>query len=433
VLLIRVCVGLVVSSIAVAPPASAQSSEPESPAPRVFRGLFGPAERDERRPPAVTLTLSLYGASDSNSRFATSSEASDETLQAQRVYEGAHAGLAIVRRRPHSTLRIDGASAIRYYSDLHRIATQKHGGSVAFESMLSTRSKIQFAQTASFSPFYQLVLGRATSGAFDAPDLSAASSDFSVSRLKQIVYGSSAGMSYSPGRGELTLGFNRQYTDFFEGRDFHSERAAARYTYQLWPGIGLRLGYGFGSGGISGLETSRNHDLDIGLDYGRAIAFSPRTSLGFGSGTTIVSTVGGRQVQLTGSARLRHQFSRSTRWTAELAYDRGLQAVANVRRPFLASTLSAGINGYITRRISLRILPSYASGVDVGDESLSYQSVLAQGRIDVALSRNWAAYVEHFYYRYRFPPRTDLPAELAAGLDRQGLRVGLSLWAPAKR
>jgi hypothetical protein len=430
----RVILGIVVSTIGLSTPAFAQSSEPAAPIVHEFRGLFGPTRADERRPPLANFTLLLYGAADDNSRFASGSDVSDEALQARRMYEGAQAGLNFLRRRPRSVLRVEGSSALRYYSDLRRISTQKHSGSFGLEYVLSQRAKLQVGQTASFSPYYQLVLGRPAVGALNALDVSAATGDYSVSRQKQMVYGSSAVLTYAAGtHGAMTFGYARQHTDFFESADFHSQRAAARYTHEIGRGVALRLGYGFGDASTSGLSPTRNHDLDFGVDYGRALSVSPRTVLGFTSGTTMVATNVGRQVQLIGSAQLRHQLSRSTRWNAQLSFDRGLQAIEGTPRPFIADTVTAGINGYISRRISLRVLPSYASGVDVEEDGLRYHSLLAQTRLDMAMSRNWAAYVEHFYYRYQFPASASLPSVLTAGMNRQGLRVGLSLWTPVAR
>jgi hypothetical protein len=429
----RVLLGMVVSTIGLSAPVFAQSSEPETPTAHVFRGLFGPTAADERHPPVVNFTLLAYAAADDNSRFASASDVADEALQSRRIYEGAQAGLGFLRRRPRSVLRVDGSSALRYYSDLNRVATQKHSGSIGLEYVLSHRAKVQLAQSASFSPYYQLVLGRPL-GALNAPDVAPATGDYSVARQKQMVYGSSAVLSYTAGtHSALTVGYAGQHTDFFDSQDFHSQRAAARYTHEVAAGIGLRLGYGFGVDSFGGSTSTHNHDLDFGIDYGRALAISSRTVLGFTSGTTMVATSGGRQVQVIGSAQLRHQLSRSTRWNAQVAYDRGLQVIESVPRPFIADTVTAGINGYISRRISLRVLPSFATGVDVGDDQLRYHSFLEQTRLDMAISRNWAAYVEHFYYRYQFPATATLPAVLSAGLNRQGLRVGLSLWTPIAR
>ena len=48
----------------------------------------------------------------------------------------------------------------------------------------------------------------------------------------------------------------------------------------------------------------------------------------------------------------------------------------------------------------------------------------------MAISHHLALYVEHFYYRYRFASAAGLPALLTSATDRQGARVGLTVWTP---
>jgi hypothetical protein len=89
------------------------------------------------------------------------------------------------------------------------------------------------------------------------------------------------------------------------------------------------------------------------------------------------------------------------------------------------------LSGYFTRRISLRLAPTFGHGADVATETGSYRSFSNQARIDVAFSRFWAVYVEHYYYNYRMTGIADI--RLPPGLDRQGVRTGLVLWAPLVR
>lgn len=409
-------------------PAFAQARSGTS---RPFRGLFGPREIDERRPQKLDLTLSVYAAFEDNSRFTTESEVFDATLQARRPYQGVQAALSFTRRRPRSLITFNGSSALRYYSDLHRATTAKHGGGIGVEFLRSSRWKFQLSQNAAYSPYYQLALGL-SAPRLSGPDIPMASPDYSVWREQVMVWGSFAGVTYSPSRrAEVTLNAGRQYTDFFTGPDFSALSAGARFTYQLAPDVGLRLGYANGSDTRSGLNPIRNHNLDLGLEYKRAFSFTRRTSFGFTSGSTMVSTDDGRHVQLTGSARLSRQLS--PRWTSQIVYERGLQVLETAPRPFFSGTISGNLSGYCTPRITLRWLPVYTRGVDVADDSKTYTSYSSQARLDTAVSRYWAVYVEHFYYEYRFSAGADLPSVLKAGLVRRGVRAGLTLWTPLIR
>ena len=100
-------------------------------------------------------------------------------------------------------------------------------------------------------------------------------------------------------------------------------------------------------------------------------------------------------------------------------------------RPFFSDTVAGTISGYISRRASLRIQPSYSHGV-VGftGQTNAYNSYSSTTRFEVAVSHRLALYAEHFYYNYRFDNGVGLPALLTTGLNRQGARIGLTVWTP---
>jgi hypothetical protein len=49
------------------------------------------------------------------------------------------------------------------------------------------------------------------------------------------------------------------------------------------------------------------------------------------------------------------------------------------------------------------------------------------------VSRQLALYGEHVAYRYRFTSTEGLPPLLAASMNRQGARAGLTWWLPVIR
>ena len=219
------------------------------------------------------------------------------------------------------------------------------------------------------------------------------------------------------------------------GTSIRATSAGALFTRVLNKDIGLRLGYAYGVSATGADPTAapiRNQDLDIGINYGRSFAPSVHTSFGFTTGSTIVSSDDGRHFRLTGSGRLSHQLS--PLWTAQLTYDRGLQVPDGATRPFFSDNIGVGLRGYFTKRVSLRLQPSYSRGVvGFAGETNSYYSVAGSARTDVALSRRVAFYGELFYYRYQFANNVGLPAQLTQGTRRQEARFGLTLWTPLVR
>ncbi|MEO8678633.1 MAG: hypothetical protein ABI665_06285, partial [Vicinamibacterales bacterium] len=327
------------------------------------------------------------------------------------------------------TIAVTGSSAVRYYSSLRDVTTQRHGGGVGVEFLTSERMQVRAAQSISYSPSYQLSLSQPPPQEGSELNFGAAGVDYSVSRDKQITYGSFGGATYTfSSSREFTLGYNFGYTDFFHRADFSNQQASARFTQRLSSDMSLRLGYGFGVGTLGNQATVKHHDIDVGVNYNRSIAVSRRTTVGFTSGSTVISTGGSQHFELIGGVQLRRLLA--PRWTSTASYMRGLMAIDSVPRPFVTSTVSGEVRGFASSRASLSIQPSFAWGADVADATRTFHSAVAQTRADVAVNRNWALYVEHFYYLYRFAGVTDLPQALPAGFSRQGLRWGLALWAP---
>lgn len=396
-----------------------------------YRTLFGPNSRDGARPDQFTVALSVYAGLDDTSVFATGGVL-DDSLLTGRAHQGATMALAFLRRRPRATITLAGSSALRYYSSLNRIGTQKHSGGIGLAVLASKQLTFRVALDASYSPSYQLALGHAP--VVDASELTfePAGVDFGVTRDKQITYGSFAGASYVWNSSRnLTLGYRSSYADYFTRSDFATQEASARFTQRLSSDIALRLGYGLGSGSLAGVRSTVHHDLDIGLIYNRSFSFSPRTTLGFTSGSTVVSTGAGRQFELIGSAQLRRLLSR--RWTSSMGYQRGLTAIDSIAQPFVAATLNGDLSGFLGSRTRVSFQPRYSRGAEVGDATRTFKSAVSLTRVDTAVSRHWAVFAEHFYHSYQFAAVANLPPALAAGLTRQGLRFGLAIWTPVIR
>jgi hypothetical protein len=379
------------------------------------------------RPARLALAMSLYGGIDDNA-LVDSAGARDEQLQSGRQFQGAQLSLGATRRRARWTLSADAVSAVRYYADLRNIATQRHGGAVRLAVRTSRQTVLNISQDFSYSPTYQFAVQSRTA----IPDIATTSIDYGVVRQKQIIHGTGVAFQYAVGRGRtLSFDVSAREENFFSAPDFVTRRAGTLYTQQLARGFELRLGYAAGSMGLSGMPTVRQHDIDAGVSYRRAIALSQRTLLSFSSTSAVVATAEQRQFVLGGSARVQRLLSRD--WAAEAVYERGVQLIDRLPRPFVADTITAALSGAIHRRWSLRVAPTYSRGADVVDASRTYSNWLNQTRATVSVSRHWSVYAEHLVFHYRFSNMPDLAAALGTRFDRQGIRFGLALAAPLVR
>ena len=418
---------------ATAQPAAAQSTS-SRPLP-VFRGLFGPDERESTRPRSLDINWSVYSAQDDNTFLATDADVLDAPLQANRVYSGATISTVYHRRPKRSALTLSGAAAGRYYADLREIVTTRYSGGMTLDAMLARAWRLQLAGSASYSPFFQIAV---TPAAPEAPDPLAPAAapappgDDAVARQHAMQYGSFIGLTQTiSARTSLAWNYAARYTQIDRGSDMSSQRGGISYVHGLTKYVGLRLGYAYGIAfaGPTALPI-RSQDLDVGLSYGRAFAPSRRTTFGFSSGSSFASEGDGSlHYVITGSARMTRRLA--PRWTAQLLYDRGLSVPDGATRPFFADTVSGTITGFLNNRTSVRLQPAYAHGVvGLSGDTNAYNSGSNTTRIEVAISHNLALYAEHFYYRYRFASGAGLPPLLMTSVDRQGARVGLTVWTP---
>lgn len=399
--------------------------------PQVFNGMFGPTPAELRRPVRIDLTCSIYDAPDDNMVLVSNLDRSDQ------LYTGAVATLAVSRQKPHSQLAINLSSAGRYYQEIGQTVTMRHSASVGFDASLGRSVRLQLWNSAGFSPLYQVDFGP-SAGALWGPELHAPIDNFAVSRQRAMQYSSLIGLTqrYSD-KTDLTLNYRGHYTQVFGAPDFYTQQAGFQFNHALTRDFGVRVGY---TNGVSTpyddpsvvSEPIRNNDIDLGIVYGRSFKPSARTSFNFSTGSTIVSAREGRTFRVTGMGRLVRRLS--PRWSANLSFDRGLQVPDGATRPFFADTVGAALTGYFSRRVILNAHPSYARGVVgfVGPTN-SYNSYSSTTRLDIALNRRFALFTEHVFYRYQFANRLGLPSQLASGVNRQSVRVGLTLWTPLAR
>jgi hypothetical protein len=121
-------------------------------------------------------------------------------------------------------------------------------------------------------------------------------------------------------------------------------------------------------------------------------------------------------------------------WQARANYRRGLEYVADLPVPVYATGATAAVEGLITRRIDVAVLAGYSSGQSILNlNNLAYDTYTGTLRMRYAWSRNFAVFADYLYYYYDFGRTTGLASEIPSSVERNGVRVGLSLWMPTLR
>jgi hypothetical protein len=244
----------------------------------------------------------------------------------------------------------------------------------------------------------------------------------------------------------LSVGYALRRTDYesAEMRDLEDQGAHLRFTRRLTRTLGLRLGYAYREGTLSGLflvqplpeqvGTVRSHDIDVGVDFNRALGRTRRTTVGFATGTTVISTPVQNQYRLLATAHLSRMLGRSGLVRAD--YQRGLQLVEGLNVPLFTDSVTVTAAAMAGARWELSASAGYTTG-EIGSRAISgtggFDTYTGTARALFGLTRHLALTAEYFYYHYLFPPGATLVPGFARGLDRQGVRAGLAIWAPLIR
>jgi hypothetical protein len=169
------------------------------------------------------------------------------------------------------------------------------------------------------------------------------------------------------------------------------------------------------------------------------LSVSRRTHFSFSTGSAAYATdptpldPSGRELtyHLIGSARLTHEIGRT--WTGQLSYRRGVDFHEGFAAPFLSNAAAAALGGLLSRRLSFSTGVNYSFGsvgVRTGND---YSSGSATAQLQYAITRMVAVYSTYFYYQYRFDKLVALDPRFARSLERQGVRVGLTMSLPLFR
>ncbi len=415
---------------------------------RPWRGLFESREAGERRQ-TLDLSIALFGAWDDNATEGLHESQVDRRVQTEGYYSGLNAGLAYARRSDRLSFGVSGSSASAHYASVSDRVVASGALRTNVAATLG-RTTLRVAQGASYSPFFGLVIG----GGLSDGELAAGPSAFDFSVRSQDVYRFDTAVEVTQtigGRVTLSAFGDYQRTEFGGGDDgdshwtgLQSYRIGARLSRGITRHAGLRLGYAYREGRYGqpagGDPVVETHEIDAGVDYGRALSFSRRTSLSFSTGSGLVARqaadsddprqpAGERlRAHLLANAALTHEINRT--WTARLAYSRDLQYVDGFTEPFLADRADASLGGTFNRRVDSRLAASYSSGAVGPGSGQGYAVWSGTADLRIALARRAALFTRYVYHHYQFNDATTLPPGFAPRLDRHGVRLGLSVWLP---
>jgi hypothetical protein len=406
----------------------AQNAQSERP----FRGLFGGGGSGPDRGQTLDLNWSLLGAYDDNVTTDTNAP-TDPRYLVPGVYSALAANLEYGARGERVSFNARAGSGGRYYpdQDLQELSALDAHAGVGLSATLGRRVTLRAWQGFTYLPYYQFAF--LTGLVPSIPNL-APTDTGAVASSEAFDYDGHFQFEGRLGpRSFLTSEYSYRQTQFKDSDEgFAWQLANARFRHNVTRDAALRLGYGY-SESQNSLETTGprivNQIIDAGVDYGRALSFSRRTTLSFGTGSTLTADSVDRYFLFTGNAALTREIGRT--WGATASFDRAIQYLAGFSGPLLSNAAQVRVRGLLSRRLEVTGAGGYSFGsVGLSPTAPPYSTWTGHAGLRFALSRFLSLDTQYFYYRYGFAEGVDLPFGLPSGLNRNGVRIGLTGWLP---
>jgi hypothetical protein len=452
---VRVCAAALMAAVLAPAAAFAQTvGQPPDPAEdrRPYRGIFG-GPSDPSAGHSLTFEGTIFAAYDDNMLDSvTGGRARDWRYQRSGRYAGANGAAHYAASRPGERVsfgaRSDALVQYSYWGDDSH-TTAYYTGALNMDARLSRSTTLSASQRAAYLPGYSFFLsswageeplgGEALMEADVAID-----PDIEVVRLESFHLNSQVALTRRLGRGtSLTGGYGYRRVDFMgdEDRgnrfsDYATHYGFARLGYQrgLTQYSTLNLGYGirFNDRRDRSGRPRALHSIQAGVNYGRPLSISRRTSFSFSTGSAIAvrEDLENRDsdpratARLTGNASLVHELGRT--WTARASYRRGLMFREGFDEFFFTDSLGANVGGLVTRRLAFSASGAW-SFARLDRPGRSRQTAFSgSARATYGLNRHLAIYARYLYYDYEFDEGVPLDARFPRALERHSVVVGMT-------
>jgi hypothetical protein len=418
--------------LAAATTAGAQTYRPERP----YRGLFGNGLQDPQQ--SLTVNASAGGGWDNNvaadAVFGNELPTSELNRNVRGgVWDGSGAINYLVNTNAF-TMGASASTAVHYYPTLESQWLRRYYGDVNAAARV-TRD-VTVTGSVEYAP-YSLSSLFPFSGVARPDQTVLTDVDLTSSLEHYLTYGGGAIYSHHLSRrATVSVDYSFQLRDRTTFSDKYTRhRAGGLYTYSIARGVSLRAGYHYDDVDYGLVDRHfRNHQIDAGIDYNRTLSFSRRTTLAFHTGTSAISsgdvTDQHYTYALTGGARLNHEFGRT--WSADLAYERGVNADPAWATLVRSDSATASVDGLLTRRLSAsgsaRASLGNVGGIVTDDNG--YESYYGDVSLGYALGRHVSLGLSYAYYRHRFERDVVIPLDFSDTFNRHSVRVSVNFWAP---
>jgi hypothetical protein len=285
-------------------------------------------------------------------------------------------------------------------------------------------------QNLTYTPSYQFGALPEVSGVPASPLAQSAQAHGDYGNTGVAAYGSITTVDLARALGRhstLSVSYGLRHTAFAgTATGFIAHAVGFRLTRQFSRHASLRAGYGyqFGGGAVTPDGRAHAHNIDLGIDYGGALKFSKRTTVTFGSGSSVLTEATGPAYRMSVDASLTRVIGQTGR--AHVTYRRGVQVLEGFGGPVLFDAINAGLDGSLTRRLTFSSSVGVSSGAVGSTGSHGFDAITGAAVLRLPLTRHAALEAQYFYYRQRVDALAAVSPGLLSALNRQGLRVGVT-------
>jgi len=391
--------------------------------------------RDAEARRTLTLRWAGYGSYDDTGRDRSLEPAGDSRFHDSGLYGGLSVGLDFAQSVGRPRFRVEGGTAVRAYRSTG-ISAPAYITSAGFDLAPTRRTAIRTSVGVGYSSFYQFApfLSEDPFAGGDIPTY-----DYAASHQQNVTTSAAIGLTQQLSS-RMSLSTDTSWNRMrFKSSDadavgLDTRTASFRFQGSVARDLGFHAGYGYQGGQVGNLPAEYApavvHDLDIGVDYNRALSVSRRTTLQFGTGSSIAQSY--QRIwhyRLNGQASLNHEFRRT--WTASLSYLRGTQFVHGLNDVVFSDAVNAGLAGQLATRLQLVFRAGYSAGqVGLGTDDPGFSSSTVSGRAVYGLTRAIGMYAQYTYYHYHLPQASSAFGALPPRLGRQTLTFGLNGMLP---
>ena len=338
------------------------------------------------------------------------------------------------------------ATAIRYYTSIQDYSSTSSAG-VGVTAEIARRTTLNVNQTLAYSPPYLYGLFPSVQPE-DPGSVNVGGADYLVTDSESYNYGTVAtfGRGISR-RGTLSVSADYYRTDYVHNSltrgDVSNSGVSGSYQQSVSRNTALVAGYRYRVGdlGFGGGRATHEYGPTVGFDYTKRLSPSRRAILRANFGSTVIdipeslaasalSPGGGSVSPATSSAD--YYFGRS--WQARASYRRGIEYVSDVVQPVLADGVTAMVIGQLTPRVDLLVVGGYSDGESaLQSTAFRVKSYTGDVRVRFGVTRTVSAFVEYLYYFYDYGGSQLNAPTLIPGVERNGVRAGLTVWFSARR